>query len=155
MKVNAMIGVYQVIETGPTFGLRAHFVDKERRCTCGQPGCRHVQAVAEYLKGGGDRAPKAKLAKADESPCPASVPATCPICGCVVQYEAGSAVWRCVADRAHYGQWRGEKGGVAAFLTGPHPAKAGAFYTQTAGEREAFLTQAYQQLLQHKSVAYV
>jgi hypothetical protein len=59
-----------------------------------------------------------------------------------------------VADRAHYWQWRGERG-VRAFLTGSHPAKAGAFYTQTADEREAFLTQAYQQLFQHKSAAYV
>ena len=157
MKVNTLIGAYQVVETGPTFGLRVHFVDKEKRCTCGQAHCRHVKAVAEYLQGGGERAPKAKLAKADGSPSstPVSAPATCPICGCVVQYEAPSAVWRCVADRAHYWQWRGEKRGVAAFLTGAHPAKVGAFYEQTVDEREAFLAQAYQQLFQHKSAAYV
>jgi len=47
-----------------------------------------------------------------------------------------------------------EASGVAAFLTGVHPAKAGAFYKQTVEEREAFLAQAYQQLLQHRRAPY-
>jgi hypothetical protein len=155
IQVRTLVGAYLCTETAPTFGLRVHFVDKEKRCTCGQARCRHVKAVAEYLKGGGGQAPKARLAEASESPSPASVPAACPICGCVVQYEAGSAVWRCVADRSHYWQWRGEQGGVAAFLTGRHPAKAGAFYEQSVEEREIFLVQAYQQLLQHRRAVYV
>jgi hypothetical protein len=71
-----------------------------------------------------------------------------------VKYEAGNPIWRCLIDAGHYWQWRGERGGVAAFLTGAHPAKRGAFYKQTVEEREAFLTQAYQQLLQYKSAAY-
>lgn len=158
MEIKTMIGAYMVTETSPKFGLIVHFVDKQKRCTCGgtvNRRCDHIEAVAEYLKGGGDQAPKAKLTEASESPSPASVPATCPVCGAVVKYEAPSAVWRCVADRAHYWQWRGEKGGVAAFLTGAHPAKVGAFYTQSVGEREAFLAQAYQQLLQHRRATYV
>jgi len=153
MEIKTMIGAYMVTETSPEFGLRVYFVDKEKRCTCGQAHCRHVRAVAEYLQGGGDQAPKADSAKVGEIPSPA-VPATCPICGAVVQYEAGNPIWRCLADRAHYWQWRGERGGVRAFLTGAHPAKRGAFYEQSVDEREAFLAQAYQQLLQHRRATY-
>jgi len=154
MEIKTMIGAYMVTETSPTFGLHVYFVDKEKRCTCGQPDCRHVKAVAEYLQGGGDRASAAALAPANTSPASPAVPATCPICGAVVQYEAGNPIWRCLADRAHYWRWRGERGGVRAFLTGAHPAKAGAFYEQSVEEREAFLAQAYQQLLQHRRAAY-
>jgi hypothetical protein len=141
MEIKTMIGAYMVTETSPEFGLRVYFVDKEKRCTCGQPDCRHVQAVAKYLKGGGERAPAASLAPADVSPASPVVPATCPICGAAVKIEAGNPVWRCTADRVHYWQWRGEHG-VRAFLTGAHPAKAGAFYKQTVDEREAFLAEA-------------
>ena len=80
MEIKTMIGAYMVTETSPQFGLRVYFVDKEKRCTCAQPGCRHVKAVAEYLKGGGERASAASLAPKNTSPSPV-VPATCPICG--------------------------------------------------------------------------
>jgi hypothetical protein len=147
MEIKTMIGAYMVTETSPQFGLRVYFVDKGKRCTCGQPHCRHVKAVAEYLKGGGERAAAASLAPVNASPASPVVPATCPICGAVVHYEAGSAVWRCTADPAHYWRWRGERGGVRAFLTGAHPAKAGAFYRQTLAERESFLDNAQGQML--------
>jgi hypothetical protein len=154
IQVSTLVGAYVCRETSRQFGLQVHFVDKEKRCTCGQPGCRHVKAVTEYLQGGGERASVAALASADTSPTSPVVPATCPICGCVVQHEARSPVWRCVADCAHYWQWRGERGGVAAFLTRRHPAKRGAFYEQSVEEREAFLAQAYRQLLL-RHAAYV
>jgi len=142
IQVATLVGAYVCREMSSRLGLQVYFVDKERRCTCGEANCRHVRAVADYLQGGGDRAPAASSAPAD-TPLPSpTVPATCPICGAVVQFEATSPVWRCVADHAHYWQWRGEQGGVAAFLTRPHPAKAGAFYKQSTDEREAFLLQA-------------
>jgi hypothetical protein len=149
MEIKTMIGAYMVTETSPEFGLRVYFVDKEKRCTCGEANCRHVRAVTDYLQGGGDRAPAASSAPADTSLPSPTVPATCPICGAVVRFEATSPVWRCVADHAHYWQWRGEQGGVRAFLTGAHPAKAGAFYKQSFDEREAFLLQALSRMPRH------
>ena len=49
VNVKAMVGAYMCTETSATLGLCVHFVDKERRCTCGAVGCscRHVEAEAE------------------------------------------------------------------------------------------------------------
>ena len=69
-------------------------------------------------------------------------PAACPICGVPVEVLSPD-FWRCPQDATHYWQWRGERNGgaVRKFLTRPHPAKQGAFYEQTAEERESFLVQ--------------
>ena len=129
---------YYIVTTAARWGVRTHVVTKEKRCNCGRKDCSHIKAVAEHLRNGGSRAP-VKRVREDRTP-PSSAPLTCPICSTVV--ERGLDYWRCPKDRIHYWQWRGEVGGMKAFLTRPHPAKSGAFYQQTVEEREAFLEQA-------------
>ncbi|MBI9050007.1 MAG: hypothetical protein JEZ00_11340 [Anaerolineaceae bacterium] len=46
---------------------RVHVVDKNKTCSCGDPHCWSILAVADYLRSGGQRAPM-------------GLPA-CPICG--------------------------------------------------------------------------
>jgi hypothetical protein len=139
MEIEAVPGAYMCTEGAS--GHEVHYVDKTKCCTCGGTGdlrCEHIDAVARYLQSGGKRA------RALE---PGEVPIACPLCGAGVQSRAGSPIWRCPADPAHYWQWRGEEGGVRAFLTGAHPAKAGAFYEQTSEERESFRDDAQTQML--------
>jgi len=130
-------GAYTVTEIGQQGGFRVFIVGKDKNCTCGGNGneqCRHIKAVSEHLRRGGERAPE-KQAGAT----PAMV---CPICGGAVQGD--HTFWRCGEDSSHYWQWRGERSGVRDFLTGPHPAKQGAFYEQTHEERMLFLAAAQQ-----------
>jgi hypothetical protein len=139
MDVKAVPGAYMCTEASPDH--QVHYVDKAKCCTCGGTAdcrCEHINAVAAYLRGGGERA---------RALAPGGIPVACPICGTDVQSMAGSPIWRCPADPAHYWQWRGEAGGVRAFLTGAHPAKAGAFYEQTSEERESFRDDARLQML--------
>jgi hypothetical protein len=140
------VGFY-VVTTVDQWGIQTYQVGKDKRCTCGgsakQP-CRHVQAVARYLKAGGERAPEKRVNGNgngnDSVPTPAVVPATCPICEAPVVPE-GRGRWRCPNEPAHYFHWRAELNGgaVRKFLTEPHPNKAGAYHTMSKEERDAFL----------------
>ena len=56
--VNPHIGFYHVT-TVDQWGIQAHQVGKDKRCTCGGTAkcpCRHISAVAKYLRDGGERA---------------------------------------------------------------------------------------------------
>jgi hypothetical protein len=143
-------GAYLVTEVGEA-GVRGHVVTKDKACTCGgsaQQPCPHIDAVEAYLRRGGARAPAA-VEGAGERPSPRPLPEACPICGSAIQVldTAGMCpLWRCRADSSHYWRWRGERMGVRAFLTRPHPNKVGAWYGQTAEQREAFLAAARERM---------
>ena len=74
---------------------RNHLVNKARECSCGEKDCSAIQAVEEYLRSGGMRAP---------DPLP-----PCPICGSKVfrdtkldgpyTHEPG---WQCEIGGKHY-----------------------------------------------------
>ena len=140
--VHPVVGAYTVTEIGQQGGSRAFVVGKDKSCTCGGNGnsqCRHVKAVTEHLRRGGERAAEKQAGATPVSPSPSS-PMVCPVCGAVVQGD--HTFWRCSEDSSHYWQWRGERSGVKDFLTKPHPAKRGPFYEQTHEERAAFLAAA-------------
>jgi hypothetical protein len=153
MKILVRPGVYLVIEAVHGIGLRTYAVGKDKTCSCGGTArrpCRHIKAVAEYLKNGGERAPEPRPTKPKFSlPPTAAVPTTCPVCGGEVQVLAPygpKPLWRCLNSNLHYWQWRGEQG-VRAFLTSrDHPNKVGAFYRQSLQERTAFLAAARQRM---------
>jgi hypothetical protein len=138
-------GHYTVITQDPDGRVRLHLVGKDKRCSCGgspERRCGHIEAVAAYLRAGGKRAPVgSEVHRSGPTPTLA-----CPICGEAA--EPRGSIWRCSASAAHYWQWRGERNGGAIhrFLTQAHPAKQGAFYEQTAEEREAFLEQVTRQM---------
>ena len=53
------VGFY-LVTTLDQWGVQSHQVGKDKRCTCGGSAkhpCRHIKAVARYLKAGGERAP--------------------------------------------------------------------------------------------------
>ena len=141
-RITSQPGAYVVTELTAA-GVRTFFVGKDKSCSCGTPHgkCRHVKAVAEYLKTGGEQAPAALPQRVTPTPSAApNVPATCPICGAAVQIQSVTGrypLWRCQNSSEHYWQWRGDK--VKAFLTQDHPNKAGAFYQQDPAARDAFL----------------
>jgi len=93
-----VVGYIYLVDFGPTTQPRFHTVNKQRRCSCelGE-GCPAIEAVAEYLRNGGQRAPDPM------SPCP--------ICGAEV-----------VRDRKWDGKytkelgWRCSAGGLRHFL---------------------------------------
>jgi len=114
-----------------TTGLHAVKVTDELRCACGgsrDAPCAHVEAVRAYLRLEGSDTP------AETNP---ELPEVCPVCHGEVRQQGRR--WRCAVSPGHYWQWRGERSGVKAFLTQPHPAKQGPYYEQTVEEREAFL----------------
>jgi hypothetical protein len=97
-------GYFYSVDLGPETRPRYHRVGKDRRCTCGNGAdCPAVRAVADYLRGGGERAPDV----------PAGffpvVPQACPVCGAETYYvpdltsRRRGAGWACVKGRqAHY-----------------------------------------------------
>ena len=145
--VTPQIGHYEVT-TSDQWGIQTHHVGKDKRCTCGGTArrpCRHIRAVADYLRAGGERAAEKHsslpLREQGSLSSPTAVtPATCPICNAPVVRE-GRGRWRCPNDSSHYFQWRGEQG-VRQFLTQRHPNKVGAFYEMTQEEHNAFLERA-------------
>ncbi len=157
MKILVRPGMYLVTEAVRGIGLRTYAVGKDKTCSCGGTArrpCRHIKAVAAYLKKGGERAPEPRPAEPKLSLPPAAAaaqaaPATCPICGGKVQVLdpfGAKPLWRCSNSNLHYWQWRGEQG-VRAFLTSrDHPNKVGAFYRQSPQERAAFLAAARQRM---------
>lgn len=149
--VTPRVGYYLVI-TLDSWGVQTHIVGKDKRCSCGgtkKQSCRHIKAVAQYLRDGGDRAPKERpLSQVRENgplSSPASlVPATCPICDTLVEQEERGR-WRCPNNPSHYFRWRGDQG-IRQFLTQGHPNKLGAFYDMNQEERKAFLEQSRRRL---------
>ena len=144
--VTAHIGCYAV-RTSDSWGVQTYQVDKQKRCTCGCTGqrpCRHIRAVSDYLRNGGQRAPEKRPAssvhKTPRSSPPTASPVTCPVCDTPVEQQTHRH-WRCPKDPSHYFQWRGEQNGgaVRKFFTQSHPNKVGAFYGMGSEERNAFL----------------
>ncbi|MEE8390502.1 MAG: SWIM zinc finger family protein [Anaerolineae bacterium] len=146
--VTPKIGHYLVTVVDHRFGLQTRFVGKDRRCSCGgnaKRPCRHIEAVSSHLRKGGERAPEERPAlrlreKRDDTPT-SGTPLACAICGTPVE-KLGFDFWKCPKDSVHYWQWRGEQCGIKDFLTKPHPAKQGAFYSMSREERKIFLAQA-------------
>jgi hypothetical protein len=93
-----VVGYRYKVDFGPSVKPRVHLVDKQRRCSCELGAvCPAIEAVAEYLRNGGQRAP---------DPLP-----PCPICGAET-----------VRDRKWDGKytkelgWRCTAGGLRHFL---------------------------------------
>ena len=154
--VSAQVGFYLVTTVDRRLGVQTRTVDKQKQCSCGgnaKRPCRHIKAVAGYLRQGGqrasetpeERAPLRLCDKQDDGP-PPGTPMACPLCGATVE-QHGPDFWRCPKDPSHYWQWRGERNGGAVknFLTQrSHPAKKGPFYDMSLEERDSFLEQASQ-----------
>lgn len=95
-QVTAMSGGYYVVQFHDHVRPRNHIVTKDRRCACELgPDCPAVQAVRDYLRVGGLRAPDPK---------PSSIiPLLCPICAGPVHFEPRlcspmrGAGWVCLA----------------------------------------------------------
>jgi hypothetical protein len=150
--VTACVGHYRVSTTDRQ-GVQTCQVFKDKRCTCGGTAkrpCQHIRAVAKYLRAGGQRAPakrpplQAHKPRARRTRPNVPTPLTCPICNSPTKREALGR-WRCPGNSSHYFQWRGEQG-VRQFLTQPHPAKQGALYDMSPGERKVFLEKAERQM---------
>jgi hypothetical protein len=99
-------GFFYAVDLGPEVRPRYHHVGKDRRCTCRLGAdCPAVQAVADYLRAGGERAPDVPSGFYPVAP------QTCPICGAQTRYVPGltshsrGAGWACVrGGKAHYWQ---------------------------------------------------
>jgi hypothetical protein len=78
-----VVGYFYGVDLGPAVRARHHRVGKGRKCTCGLGAtCPAVQAVADYLKAGGERSP-------DPPPGYFPVaPQSCPVCGAEAYYTA-------------------------------------------------------------------
>jgi hypothetical protein len=79
-QVTAMPAGYYLVQFSPQVCPRNHIVTKDRRCACAQGAdCPAIQAVHDYLKRGGVRAP---------APRPGSIiPPCCPFCQGAVRFE--------------------------------------------------------------------
>lgn len=142
-------GYYQVSLVGP-HGIRTHLVSKDKHCSCGgnaRRQCRHIRAVKEYLRLGGERAAEGTVEMVRDSKPKEAPPETCPICGASLSHRR-NGFWRCSKDSSHYWQWRAEQNGgaIKKFLTEPHPVKRGPFYAMSEQERDAFLLRAAQRM---------
>jgi len=49
-----------IVDLGEGIPIRMHRVLKDKSCSCGEDRCRGIQAVYEYLRGGGEPAPEAR-----------------------------------------------------------------------------------------------
>jgi hypothetical protein len=101
-----VLGYFYAVDYGNGVDFGQHRVGKDRRCTCSLgTACPAIQAVVDYLKAGGVRAP-------DPPPGYFPIaPATCPICNAEAFYypKVGSkhrgAGWACRAGGvSHYWQ---------------------------------------------------
>jgi len=99
-----VIGYRYKVDFGPTVKPQVHLVDKQRRCSCELGAtCPAIEAVAEYLRNGGQRAP---------DPMP-----PCPICGAETFRDrvwdgkyTKELGWRCtVGGLTHFLQAKGER----------------------------------------------
>lgn len=95
----SILGHRYLVDFGPGLACRFHRVSKNRECACGNPNCPAIEAVRQYLKAGGKRAPD-----------PEAMP-PCPICGGRTYRDR---VW----DGRYTGElgWRCVRGGLSHFL---------------------------------------
>ena len=93
----SITGCEYLVDFGSGARPRFHRVDKEKRCACGALSCPAIEAVREYLLGGGARAP---------DPLP-----PCPVCGAKVVRDPA---WD--GRFTHELGWRCSQGGLAHFL---------------------------------------
>lgn len=98
-EVSAVQYLYRV-DYGRECEPRYHYVDKQRKCRCGDPKCPAVGAVRDYLAKGGERA----MDYPDDYW--AEVPAKCPACGARCERHAN------LDFHAHGVGWKCEKGGT-------------------------------------------
>jgi hypothetical protein len=101
-----VIGYTYLVDFGPSTQPRFHTVNKQRSCSCPlKETCPAIEAVAEYLRNGGQRAPDPM------PPCPTLRSAQCGVCGAET-----------VRDRKWDGKytkelgWRCTAGGLRHFL---------------------------------------
>ena len=101
-----VIGYTYLVDFGPSTQPRFHTVNKQRICSCPlKETCPAIEAVAEYLRNGGQRAPDPM------PPCPTLRSAQCGVCGAET-----------VRDRKWDGKytkeigWRCTAGGLRNFL---------------------------------------
>jgi hypothetical protein len=93
-----IIGSAYKVDFGPNLQPRFHLVSKDRKCGCELgAGCPAVEAVREYLREGGQRAP---------DPMP-----PCPICGAATTRDT-----RWDGRRTRELGWRCTAGGIGHFL---------------------------------------
>jgi len=102
-------GYFYRVDFGPQTSPRIHFVGKNKTCSCHAQDCPAIEAVRQYLAGGGERAPEIPF---DYLPV---APAACPICGQPAYFEARlsnrthGAGWGCSEKgERHYWTWRTE-----------------------------------------------
>ncbi len=117
-----VIGYTYLVDFGPSTQSRFHTVNKQRRCSCQlKETCPAIEAVAEYLRNGGQRAP---------DPMP-----PCPICGADT-----------VRDRKWDGKytkelgWRCSEGGLTHFLQAKAERIKEALRQQSACQKSGKLT---------------
>jgi hypothetical protein len=76
-RIDAMRGYYLVSLAGNS--MARHIVRKDRVCVEHGPACPAVEAVAVYLRAGGERAA--------DLPADQLIPSVCPVCGGPVKFE--------------------------------------------------------------------
>ena len=104
-QVTAMAAGYYLVQYPAPFRPRNHMVTKDKRCACpSAKACPAVEAVTDYLRHGGERAPDPRPGHL--------IPQACPICGGQVRFEPRlcspmrGAGWVCLsAARAETTVW--------------------------------------------------
>jgi hypothetical protein len=106
-----VVGLYgYTVDFGPSVQPRLHQVGKDKHCSCPQGAdCPAIEAVTDYLRKGGERAPDPPAGFL------VTAPETCPICGAPAYFDpvliskVRGAGWGCAKAKArHYYQWRSE-----------------------------------------------
>lgn len=95
----SIAGSHYLVDLDGPDGPRLHRVSKDKTCSCGAPHCEAIEAVRQYLQGGGARAPE-----------PAE-PTVCPICGAKTLPDPR---WNGPYTRSP--GWRCRSGGLSHFL---------------------------------------
>jgi hypothetical protein len=119
MRVIPWTGYYIVRWTEDDGSVGVAHVYKDKRCTCGEESCEHVEAVANHLRSGGVRAIDADWQPKEEGP------GTCPICGGKTEPASREYkdMWRCEdGGMTHFWQWYGEKHKVKDFMLYGRPS---------------------------------
>jgi hypothetical protein len=99
-------GYFYAVDLGPDAALKNHRVGKDKRCTCNLGvDCPAVQAVADYLRAGGERASEPPVGFFPV------VPQACPVCG-------GETYYLVALSSKHRGiGWACRRGGEAHYWT--------------------------------------
>ncbi len=134
--------VYRV-NLGPEVQPRFHTVRKDRSCDCELGAdCPAIDAVADYLRNGGQRAP-------DPRPDAwAKAPDVCPVCkgpavsDPALDHRRHGRGWRCLADASHYWEMLARpliEAQRRAYAKFPDYVGLPGVPRQTAEERAAFI----------------